>query len=190
MSNPARARCTGPEFERLYAALYPDVVRFAQRRSDPAHAEDVAAEVFLVVWRRLDELPGTYDDSRAWVFGIARNVLLNLHRGDDRRRALAVRLRDTASDLDGVGGVDAAVATRVDLGRAWARLSERHQEVLALSVFEGLDARQAGVALDISPVAFRLRLSRARRALRTHLEHLPRSATTAAGAPDRSGSHA
>lgn len=182
MSSPPRRR-TSLAFEELYVDLYPDVVRFAQRRSDPAHAEDVAAEAFLVVWRRLGDLPERTDDARAWVFGITRRVLLNQHRGDDRRQALAVRLRDAATDLD---GVDAAVAARVDLARAWALLSERHQEVLALTVFEGLDAPRAAIALDISPVAVRLRLSRARRALRLHLDHLP----AAAGAPDRSDTHA
>lgn len=42
-------------FERLYRD-YAGVVRtFARRRGDDAEADDVVAEVFLVVWRRLDD---------------------------------------------------------------------------------------------------------------------------------------
>ena len=57
----------------------------------------------------------------------------------------------------------------MDLGRAWRLLSERHQEALALTVWDGLTALEAATVLGISPVAYRLRLSRARSVLRAHL---------------------
>ncbi|HEX4812221.1 MAG TPA: sigma factor [Nonomuraea sp.] len=78
----------------MYEKVYPDLLRFVQRRAHPDHAEDVVADAFLVVWRRLDELPRFHDDARAWVFGITRNLLLNQQRGEQRRRALGVRLAD------------------------------------------------------------------------------------------------
>jgi RNA polymerase sigma-70 factor (ECF subfamily) len=81
-------------FRALYAAGYLDVLRFVQRRVHPTHAEDVVAEAFLVVWRRIDELPARPSDQRAWLFGIARNCLLNARRGAHRAEALAVRLAD------------------------------------------------------------------------------------------------
>jgi RNA polymerase sigma-70 factor, ECF subfamily len=161
------------DFEALYDEAYAELLRFAQRRTDREHAEDVVAEAFLVVWRRLDELPRDRADARAWLFGIARRVLLNANRGAERRRALGVQLADAAA-LAPPAADD--VAARVDLGRAWRRLSDVHQEALALLVFEGLDSARAATVLGISPVAFRLRVSRARRALRVHLDQPPRSA--------------
>ncbi|UCN14835.1 RNA polymerase sigma factor [Cellulomonas iranensis] len=162
-----------PAFVDLYERAYGDVVRFAQRRAG-THAEDVAADAFLVAWRRLDELPADPDDARAWLFGIARHVMLNHRRGDERRTALAVRVAQVGPPL--VTDEDAdLVAHRVDLGRAWQRLSATHQETLALTVLDGLDAPRAARVLGISAVAYRLRLSRARRALRAHLDHLPAS---------------
>lgn len=171
-------------FTALYEAAYADLVRFVQRRTHPDQADDVVAEVFLVVWRRLDDAPARRDDARAWVFGIARNTLMSQHRGEQRRRALAVRLADTTVDT----WTDADVVLterRVDLSRAWERLSDVHQEALGLAVFDELTAPQAAAVLGISPVAFRLRLSRARRALRLHLEHLPQRCGAATGAPER-----
>ena len=157
-------------FTDLWEQAYPDVVRFAQRRAYD-QAEDVAADTFLVAWRRLDELPVDPDDARAWLFGVARHVMLNHRRSDERRQALAVRLaREPRSDGDEDA---AAVAHRLDLARAWQRLSDVHQEALALTVLDGLDAPRAARVLGISAVAYRLRLSRARRALRAHLDHLP-----------------
>lgn len=78
-------------FRALYADAYVDVLRFAQRRVHPSHAEDVTADAFLVVWRRLDDAPERPDDVRAWLFGIARHCLLNTRRGVGRHEALAVR---------------------------------------------------------------------------------------------------
>ena len=41
-------------FDALYRAHYAAVLRFARRRTDPASAEDVAAETFAIAWRRLE----------------------------------------------------------------------------------------------------------------------------------------
>ena len=173
-------------FRSLYEAGYPDLMRFVQRRAHPDHAEDVVAEALLVVWRRLEELPRHHDDARAWVFGIGRNILLNNARSEQRSRSLGVRLTDaTASSAARIDVDTDLVVSRVDLARAWALLSEVHQEALGLAVFEEMNAPQAAAVLNISPVAFRLRLSRARRSLRFHLDHLPRSVGMSTTAPGR-----
>ncbi|WP_299037793.1 RNA polymerase sigma factor [uncultured Pseudokineococcus sp.] len=174
-------------FELLYDELRPQLLRFARRRAGSEAAEDVVADTFLVVWRRLEEVPSGLDDARAWVYGITRHALLNQRRGLGRRRALGLRLM-TEDEVAAQGGHDDIedVLDRVDLARAWRRLSEGHQEVLGLAVIEGLDAPGAARVLDISPVAFRLRLSRARRALRLHLHHQPSAAPAATRTTARS----
>lgn len=160
-------------FRAVHADVHRDIERYVRRRAGPEVVDDVLAEVFVVVWRRLDEVPTAPDEARAWIFTVARRVLLTQWRADDRRHALGVRLAaQPSSDHQSSEEIE-AVAPRVDLARAWDRLSEVHQEALGLTVFEGLDAVQASAVLDISPVAYRLRLSRARRALRLHLDHPP-----------------
>ncbi len=160
-------------FAALYDATYADLLRFAVRRVGPGSAEDVVAEAFLVAWRRFEDLPQGQDDARAWLFGIGRGVILNMRRGAERQRALSVRLADT-SPRHGEQADD-GLAARIDVARAFRRLSERHQEALALSIIDELTSPQAASVLGISPVAYRLRLSRARRALRLYLDHLPES---------------
>ncbi len=161
-------------FRALYADGYADVLRFVQRRTHPAQAEDVAAEAFLVVWRRLDDAPRRPEDLRAWLFGIARHCLLNASRSRERRDALTVRLADatTAAALPGGDGADPAeaVARRLDLAAAWRQLAPRDQEVLALTVLDDLTSAQAANVLGTTATAYRLRLHRARRALRAHLD--------------------
>lgn len=157
-------------FRALYADAYADVLRFAQRRVHPSHAEDVTADAFLIAWRRLDDAPRAPDDLRAWLFGIARHCLLNNRRGQGRRDALAVRVANGAPPRL-TSGLDAdLVAERVDLAAAWQRLSRRDQEALSLKVFEDLTSAQAGRVLGITAASYRLRLLRARRALRRRLD--------------------
>lgn len=158
-------------YRATFASGYPDVVRFAARRTTTERAEDVAAEVFLVAWRRVAELPHDLNDARAWLFGIARNVLLNDRRGERRRDALAVRLADHATLVTG-DDTDAA-AQRIDLAVAWRKLTDADQEALALAVFEQLSSEAAAVVLGTTPGAYRVRLSRARAALRHHLGGAP-----------------
>jgi RNA polymerase sigma-70 factor (ECF subfamily) len=138
---------------------------------DRCHAEDVTADAFLVAWRRLDDAPDKPDDVRAWLFGVARHCLLNTVRGQGRRDALAVRVAETVPSARWADGLDAdPVAQRIDLAAAWRRLSETDQEALSLTVFEDLTSAQAAGVLGITPASYRLRLLRARRALRRPLD--------------------
>jgi RNA polymerase sigma-70 factor (ECF subfamily) len=169
MTTPDRGR--EERFRSLYTDAYEDVLRFAHRRVHPSQAEDVVADAFLVAWRRIEDAPMLPGDLRAWLFGIARRCLLNARRGQGRGEALAVRL---AEAMPADGATDCfdpeLVALRIDLTAAWRELNANEQEVLALAVFENLTSAQAGHVLGISSMAYRLRLTRARRALRRQLD--------------------
>lgn len=106
-------------FRALFSDAYQDVLRFAQRRVHPSHAEDAVAEAFLVVWRRFDDAPDHAGDLRAWLFGITRNCLLNARRGQDRSEALAVRLADMASSRDRADSPATELSRGVEMAAAW-----------------------------------------------------------------------
>lgn len=65
-------------FNALYDAHYSAVRAYAWRR-DPAFADDVVSETFLVAWRRLDDIPA--EASLSWLLGVSRNALLTIRRG-------------------------------------------------------------------------------------------------------------
>ena len=155
-------------FRELYRATYDDLVCFVERRAHPAAADDVVAEVFVTAWRRFADVPAARDEARAWLFTVAHNVLRNRYRSDTRQRSLALRiLREPTA---GAGAEADGVAARIDLVRAWQRLSPQDQQVLTLTVFEDLTGPQAARVLGISRAAFSVRLLRARRRLRRHLQ--------------------
>lgn len=125
----------------------------------------------MVAWRRLEDLPEDPGDARAWLFGIARGTLANSRRSDRRRDALGVRLAGHDARAGQVS--DDAATLRLDVGRSWTHLTQTEQEVIALTVLDGLTSTQAARVLGITPVAYRLRLSRARRRLRRLVEGGP-----------------
>jgi RNA polymerase sigma-70 factor, ECF subfamily len=61
---------------------------YALRRASPDAAQDVVADTFLVVWRRLEDVPA---DALPWLYGIARRVLANQRRSADRSSPRAAR---------------------------------------------------------------------------------------------------
>lgn len=154
-------------FADLFHDVFDDVLRFCARRVPAATAEDIAAEALAIAWRRFDDLPTGLSGQRAWLFTTARNLILHSTRNEARRVTLAIRLQEAATVA--VLGADGEATVRVDLARAWSLLSAVHQEALALTAWDGLSSTEAAAVLSISPVAYRLRLTRARTALRAHL---------------------
>ncbi len=121
------------EFTDVHRAHYEDVPRFLRRRAHPMTADDIVGETFLAAWRRRGDLP---EDQRPQLFGAARNAMLNAHRGQRRRTAVAVRVMENGGD-DSYDGLT-RTEERPDVVAAWRRLSVADQEVLALHVWEGL----------------------------------------------------
>jgi DNA-directed RNA polymerase specialized sigma24 family protein len=151
-------------FRHVYAANFEAVLAYATRRVDqPADAADVVAETFLVAWRRHREIPPG-DEARLWLYGVARRVLANHHRGDARRERLRERLLLFAASAPGTD-----LPGRLAVREALRMLPEPDRELLMLTAWEGLEPREAAAVLRISPSAVRTRLSRARTRLRNLL---------------------
>jgi RNA polymerase sigma-70 factor, ECF subfamily len=85
-------------FELLYAKYAPAVKAYALRRTEISIVDDVVAEVFVVCWRRFEEVPV---DPLPWLLGVARRVLSTQRRGERRRGALRERLTGHAGEAMG-----------------------------------------------------------------------------------------
>ncbi|RHW25077.1 sigma-70 family RNA polymerase sigma factor [Nocardioides immobilis] len=157
-------------FRRIYAEHFSTVLGYALRRASSDDAADVTAEVFLVVWRRLPEVPEP-PATRLWLYGVARRTLANQRRGTRRRDDLSTALRQ---ELAGAvpDHADAAVA-RIDAAAGIADLAARDREVLRLATWEELEPREIAEVLGLSAVVVRKRLSRARARLREVTGHEP-----------------
>jgi RNA polymerase sigma factor (sigma-70 family) len=146
-------------FEEIYAANCTPILGYALRRTaNGEDAADVVAETFLTAWRRLDDVPPG-EDARLWLYGVARRVLANHHRGERRKSELSDRLsRDLAlvhRDPEYTGELALVAA-------AFRSLPEADRELLALIGWEGLDHAEIAAVLGCSRNAVRIRLHRAR----------------------------
>jgi len=163
------------EFEQVYLRNV-DVLMgyFARRCRDPYTVADLTSETFVRAvdgFARFDPRRGS---DRAWLFGIAAHVFA-------RHCEQSAGGRDAAARLGGhrTLGVDEIeeLAERIDaeregaaLMRRCARLPAVERAAIELVDLAGLAPKEAALALGVSGVAFRKRLSRARSRLRKEHE--------------------
>ena len=161
-----------------FAAFYREhveaVERFVTRRvGDPHLAADLTAEVFLAAIDAAASYRAARGEPRAWLFGIARNVVAGEFRRADRERRAhgrieAARMLD-ADDLARMQErIDAGARAR-ELYAALAALPAGERAVFELTALDELTPGQAAAALGIRPVTARVRLHRARATLRAEL---------------------
>jgi RNA polymerase sigma-70 factor (ECF subfamily) len=150
-------------FEQIYRAHASTVETYARRRSDVQTADEVTADVFLVAWRRIAEVP---EEPLPWLLGVARRALANRRRTVAREQALHGRIQSVEGDA--VTPPPSADSGEAVVG-ALRRLDERDREVLLLVAWEGLTPAQGAAVIGVRPNTFSTRLSRARRRFQREL---------------------
>lgn len=158
---------SGPEaarFTELYREHYWLVLRYLRRRADESVADDLAGDVFLVAWRRLDDVPAI--TPLPWLYKTAGMLLSNERRAGDRKARLLHRVGTQTSDVS----VDEDVLESLWVREALDQLSESDQEILRLSAWEDLSGADIAAVLNCSNNAAAVRLHRARARLRQVLE--------------------
>ena len=151
------------------AALWGYCVRLTGH--DRARAEDVAQETLLRAWRNRAVLDRTGSAVRAWLFTVARNMII-----DERRSS---RFRSEVRSLDGAGAPERAGPDQVNaaldrllIGDALARLSLEHRAVVWRSYYLGWTTAQIADDLQIAEGTVKSRLHYAVRAMRLTLQEM------------------
>lgn len=145
-------------FEREMRAIY----RYARGRlGDESRAEDATAEVFEHAWQNAESFIDRGLPPRAWLFGIARNVV-----GTHWRRWFRQPPQLSLDAFDGPASDGAIDHDSMDLARAITRLEPAHSEVITLRFVHGLSLQEAAAALDVTVDAIKGRQARALAALR------------------------
>ena len=153
-------------FRELYAAHGSALLAYLIRRTgNAADASDLVAEVFVVVWRRIGDLPGG-GGARPWLYGVARRVLANHRRGSARRTALTEAL---AAQLECAAAAEPALPDP-GLRAALQRLGERDREILCLTAWEQLTPTEIAEVVGMRPATVRVRLHRMRARLAAELD--------------------
>ncbi|MBO3749675.1 sigma-70 family RNA polymerase sigma factor [Streptosporangiaceae bacterium NEAU-GS5] len=179
-------RARRERFEKLAEVVAAPLHRYLVRRADGDIVDDVLSETMLVLWRRLDDVPGLRDgvpdpdDVLPWCYAVARGCLANARRAEGRRLRLLDRLtrerREPPREAD-----------HGELHAALDALGALDREVVRLWAWEGLTPRQIAEATGLTSNAVSVRLHRAKQRL---AKRLGRKTSRAAGherAEGRSG---
>ena len=160
------------DFADLYERHFAEIHHYIAGRLGRDAADDIAADTFVIALRKRDSFDPGRGTVRAWLYGIATNLVARQQRAEQRRyRALA---RAGARDLsDGpeerVVSWVAAEGLQPQLASALAGLSREERDVLLLVALADFSHEEISQALGIPYGTVGSRLNRARKRIRTAL---------------------
>jgi RNA polymerase sigma factor (sigma-70 family) len=153
-------------FEVLFDRHHDAIWRYVCRRAGAGLADELASETFLRAFDGRMRYDLSQPDSRAWLYGIATNVLRKHARSEARRRQAYARAAVRQSIGDGLDGI-AARADAAALGpavqAALGHLRPADRETLLLFALTDLDYEGIATATGVPVGTVRSRLHRARR---------------------------
>jgi len=161
---------TNADFTAVFNEHKDSVYRFAWRMTGSAStAEDVAQDCFIVLLRTPERYNAGRGPLRAFLIGVARNIILNRWRAESRWSPLD---DDTfvAEPLD-PGRFEASEM----VGRAVQSLPPLQREALILAEYEEMSVEEVALAVDSEVSAVKARLHRGRENLRRLLAPLRNS---------------
>ena len=153
---------------QLYS-LYAEALRryVEQFCPDPASAEDIVQETFIRAWRHLPRLSADDRPVRAWLYRVARNLMIDANRAA-RTRPIAVP-GPSAGEIGTDSGME-EILDRQLVSAALQHLSPAHQTVLVEAFYRGGTMAAVARELGIPHGTARSRLHYALEALRKQLQ--------------------
>ncbi|GAA3125728.1 DNA-directed RNA polymerase sigma-70 factor [Streptosporangium carneum] len=159
-------------FSAIFDAYFGEIHRYVTQRLGADGAEDIVAETFLTAFRKRARYDPSRATVRAWLYGIATN-LIGKHRRLEVRTLRALGRHGPDPDPPGheerVAVRVSAESLRPSLAAAVAALHQRDRDVLLLVALADLSHEEIATALGIPYGTVGSRLNRARRKLRATL---------------------
>ena len=155
----------------LYRTYGPELYGFAVNAlGDRQLAEEVVQDVFTRVWRHADSFDPSRASFRTWIYGIARNAIIDLKRRSAVRPAI-VTAPEELDEGPGENALDQALLSW-QVSAALERLTPEHRQVIRLAHFQGLRLREIAELTGLPLGTVKSRVSYALRSMRLALEEL------------------
>ncbi|SHE24358.1 nusb/rsmb/tim44 [Actinomyces glycerinitolerans] len=152
-------------FQQIYTDHQPHMLAIArQRLGQQAVAEDITAETFRIAWQH--HISGG-EVSVPWLYKTLRNLIANQYRRHERDTKYFDSMSGTQ---DAHESIETAIDDSILVRQAMRSLSADDREILRMAYWEELTRSEMASVLDITTVAVRVRLLRAKKRLRAALE--------------------
>lgn len=168
----ARGALDAERFEEVFGTYYGEIHTYVAQRLGQDHAEDIVAETFFTAYRKRAQYDPDRASVRAWLYGIATNLIGKQRRLEARTLRALGRLgpeADSPGHEDSVAVRVSAQSLRPELAAALAELALRDRDALLLVALAGLSHEEVANALGIPYGTVGSRLNRARKKLRARL---------------------
>jgi RNA polymerase sigma-70 factor (ECF subfamily) len=129
-------------------------------------AEDVVQEALVRAWRKPEVLDQTENSARAWLFTVARNLVIDTKRSAHSRHEIST---DVLPERQLDDGTDAVLDAWL-ISDALTGLSHDHRVVVVHAYYQGQSIAEIAAELDVPAGTVKSRLHYALRAMRLALQ--------------------
>ena len=158
---------TDPQTIDALVANHRDFLAFVERRvGDRALAEEIVQDAFVKSLARGDEI---HDSAVGWFYRVLRNAVID----HQRRQAMASRRLDAfAAELEAPAAPEVAETVCRCVARLAGTLAPDYADALTRIEVDGVPVKDYAAERDLSASNARVRIFRARQALRKRIEHI------------------
>lgn len=170
------------EFQKIYDAFQPKILRYLTHLAGESEAEDLTQETFVKIHQRLENFRGESQLS-TWIYRIATNTALDRLRSPSFQRAAQISLSENLDETELADKVICPEDKKPLIEKQLIReemnecirgyiekLPENYRTVLVLSEWEGLKNNEIAEILGVTLDAVKIRLHRAKTKLKEELE--------------------
>ena len=159
------------QIEQLHREHAAALWRYSLRLTgnDRSRAEDVVQETLLRAWKHPSVLDGSEGSVRAWLFTVARNVVIDEWRSRKTRQEVVVA--EVPEPAETADETDRMLLSWV-VAEALTQLSAEHRAVLLECYYRGQPVAEAARRLGVPEGTVKSRTHYALRALRLALEEM------------------
>ena len=138
---------TEQQKNQIFLDYHKKVVGYIYHKTGNPHlAEDLASEVFLKVYEKLEEFDENKASLSTWIFTITRNRLTDYYRTRKVFSEVPETMEDASSVEDSILNAEALD----ELAKALETLDERARRIIILRYYSGKTLKDIAAEMDIS----------------------------------------